>query len=64
VSFTPTRIDAQEIGVAFEIVTGRTTLKPRVVLVKGESGWVSWTSSADSFDLRAFVVPREVAQAR
>jgi hypothetical protein len=64
VSFTPTRIDAQKIGVAFEIVMGRTTLKPRVVLIKGESGWVSWKSGSDSFDVRAFVVPREVAEAR
>jgi hypothetical protein len=63
-SVTPSRIDAQRIGVAFEIVTGEKTLKPRVVLINGESGWVSWRSGSDSFDVRVFVVPREVAQAR
>jgi hypothetical protein len=61
VSLTPSRIDAQKIGVAFEMLTGGNTLKPRVVLLKG---WVSWKSGSDSFDLRLFVVPREVAAAR
>jgi hypothetical protein len=64
VSFSPSRIDAQKIGVAFEIVTGGKTLKPHVVLVKQESGWVSWKSGSDSFDVRLFVVAREVAAAR
>jgi uncharacterized protein YcsI (UPF0317 family) len=64
VSVTPTRIDAQKIGVAFVIVAGGQTLKPHVTLLKGESGWVSWKLGSDSFDVRVFVVPREVAAAR
>jgi hypothetical protein len=64
VSVIPTRIDAQKIGVAFVIVAGGQTLKPHVTLLKGESGWVSWKSDSDSFDVRVFVVPREVAAAR
>jgi hypothetical protein len=64
VSFTPRRIDSDRIGVAFEILDRKQTLKPHVVLLKGESGWVSWKSGSDSFDVRAFFVPREVAIAR
>ena len=63
VSFTPTRIDTQKIGVAFVIAAGRDTLKPHVTLLKGESGWVSWKSGSDSLDVRVFVVPREVTAA-
>jgi hypothetical protein len=63
-SFTPSRIDAQKIAVAFEVVTGEKTLKPRVVLLSLEPGQVSLKSSSDSFDVRVFVLPREVAAAR
>ncbi|HEX7793029.1 MAG TPA: hypothetical protein VF456_01700 [Vicinamibacterales bacterium] len=63
-SFTPTRTDREKIGIAFVIATGRNTLKPHVTLLRGESGWVSWKSGSDSFDVRVFVVPRELMAPR
>jgi hypothetical protein len=64
ISFTPTRTDREKIGVAFVIATGRDTFKPHVTLLRGESGWVSWKSDSDSFDVRVFVVPREITPQR
>jgi hypothetical protein len=64
VSFTPSGIDAQRIGVAFKIVTGGKTFTPRVVVLKYESGWVSWKSGSDALDVRVFVFPHEPASAR
>jgi hypothetical protein len=58
VSFTPSRIDGDRIGVAFGIVNGRHILKPRVVLLNQESGWVSWKSASDSFDVRVIALSR------
>ena len=58
VSFTPRRIDAQKVAVAFEVVAGEKTFKPRLVLLNQAPGSLSWKSASgsDSFEIRVSAV--------
>jgi hypothetical protein len=50
-SFTPSRIDANKIAVALDVVSGDMTAKPRLVLLNQESVSLSWKSATDSFEI-------------
>ena len=53
VTFTPTRIDAERIAVAFEIAAGGQPFSPRVVLRNREPGTISWKSlSNENVEMR------------
>lgn len=54
-SITPSRVDAEQIAVTFDIASDGQNLKPRLVLRNQEPGTISWksTSGEDAFDLRA-----------
>lgn len=53
-SFTPSRIDAEKIAIAFNVIAGEKSFRPRLVLQGQQAGSISWKSAtgADSFELR------------
>jgi hypothetical protein len=54
IKFTPTRTAADTLAIAFEIVAGGTTLRPRMTLLKDEPGTLTWKTGAapDAYELR------------
>ena len=52
ISFTPSRLDANKVAVAFDVESGERKLTPRLVLLDQEIGSVAWNSVSGSFEIR------------
>jgi hypothetical protein len=59
IKFTPTRVSAETVAVAFEITASGNTLRPRLTLLKDEPGTLTWKagSTPDAFELRVALAP-------